>query len=108
MSLGLTVFKEVELDLFLKDFPEFSAEKIQEDVYKINSTEGSLIIYLKNGNISCFEGKVKQPDFSIFEKYVNKYESNFLDDEHLINMSYGEDVDVEEVMRRYGMKFFNN
>jgi hypothetical protein len=107
MSLGLTVFKEVELDLFLKDFPELSAEKIEEDIYKINSLEGSLITYLKDGKVNCFEGRVKQTDFSIFERYVNKYESNFVDDESLIQMSYGENVDVEAVMKKYGMKYFN-
>ena len=108
MSLALTVFKEVELDLFLKDFPEFSAEKVQEDVYKINSSEGSLIVYLKNGKINCFEGRTAQKDFSIFEKYINKYNSNFIDDESLSLMFQGEEVDVKRVMYKYGVEIFKN
>jgi len=108
MSLGLTVLKEVELDLFLRDFPEFWAEEVQKHVYKISTDEGSLIVYLKNGKINCFEARVVQKDFSIFEKYINKYKSNFIDDEGLILISQGEDINIGKIMSKYGVEFFNN
>jgi hypothetical protein len=106
MAQGYKVLSSVSIEDFKSDFKNFTFEQLQDSLYKVYDENGSLIVYLNGENIDVFEFRGSKNNPEIFESFLDKYNSNFIDDELLFISAQEErditEEEIKECMKKYG------